>query len=286
MSLRPDGEARAWRFCLSATGHDRSVAQGLAARQKGEAVEPVVGEPFPATRDVHVIPTYWPLSESDILTVNTFLVRAAEPVLVDTGCGALGEDFVDALTALIPLDRLRWIWLTHEDRDHIGNLRRLLDLAPHVRLVASSSAVTRTEFSWSIPKDRLHVIDRGKTLHAGDRRLGALQPPLFDSPSTTGFLDQRSGVLFSSDCFGASLPSLEQAMVHSTAELPEETVAQGQLAWASSDSPWVALLDQDVFGQILDRVRRLEPSSILSSHLAPITGRRVGLEDPAPGALG
>jgi glyoxylase-like metal-dependent hydrolase (beta-lactamase superfamily II) len=238
-------------------------------------MEPTVGEPFAANPDVHVIPTYWPLSEDSVLTINAFLLHAAEPVLVDTGAGAVSADVLDALSSVLRLDRLRWIWLTHEDLDHTGTLDRLLDLAPRARIVSSSSAVTRTEFERPLPADRLHAISPGETLHVGDRTLGALQPPLFDSPATSGFLDQRSGVLFSSDCFGATLPSMAEAAVHSTAELPEDTVAEGQVAWAHSDSPWVTLLDADAFAQIVHRVRRLQPSAILSSHLAPIPAAKV-----------
>lgn len=39
----------------------------------------------------------------------------------------------------------------------------------------------------------------------GDRTLTAFKPPVFDNPATTGFHDDKSGILFSSDCFGALL---------------------------------------------------------------------------------
>lgn len=176
---------------------------------------------------------------------------------------------------VLPLDRLRWIWVTHEDLDHTGSLDRLLELAPQARLVTSSSTVTRTKFERPLPAERLHTISPGERLHVGDRALGALQPPLFDSPATTGFLDQRSGVLFSSDCFGAALPGMAEAAVRSTAELPEDMLAEGQVSWAHSDSPWVTLLDEDAFVQVLHRIRRLQPAAILSSHVSPIHAAQV-----------
>lgn len=55
-------------------------------------MEPTVGEPFAAHPDVHVIPTYWPLSEDSVLTINVFVLHAAEPVLVDTGAGAVSDE--------------------------------------------------------------------------------------------------------------------------------------------------------------------------------------------------
>jgi glyoxylase-like metal-dependent hydrolase (beta-lactamase superfamily II) len=210
-----------------------------------------------------------------VLTINVFLLQTAEPVLVDTGAGAVSNDVLDALSSLLQPHRLRWIWVTHDDLDHTGSLDRLLDLAPQARLVLSSSTVTRTQFKGPLPADRLHLISPGERLHVGDRTLGALQPPLFDSPATTGLFDQRSGVLFSSDCFGATLPGMAEAAVRSTAELAEDTVAEGLVSWAHSDSPWVTLLDEDAFAQVLHRVRRLQPTTILSAHLAPIPAAQV-----------
>lgn len=256
-------------------------------------MDPFVGEPFAATPDVHVIPTYWPVSEDSVLTINAFLLHAAEPVLVDTGAGVVSDGFVEALGSILPVERLGWIWITHEDLDHTGSLERVLRLAPEAKVVASASAVTRIEFERPLDAERHHPISPGETLVLGDRVLGAWQPPLFDSPATTGFLDRRSGALFSCDCFGASLPGVAEARVHSTADLPEDMVANGQLSWAQSDSPWVTLLDEDGLARMLRRIRVLHPTVVLSSHAAPIpeahieralaTLSRAAAADPAAG---
>ena len=39
-------------------------------------MEPFLGEPFAARRDVHVIPTYWPIPNAGVLPMNAFLVNA------------------------------------------------------------------------------------------------------------------------------------------------------------------------------------------------------------------
>lgn len=236
-------------------------------------MQPFLAEPFEAGRDVHVVPTYWPVPNAGILPMNAFVIRAAEPVLVDTGVGVLSDEFVDAVSSIVPLDELRWIWLTHEDRDHTGSLTRLLELAPQARLISNFFAVGRMMPSTPIPLDRLRVINAGETVNVGDRKLTAIRPPLFDSPATTGFLDSASGALLVSDCFGAPLPTVEEAMATSTGELDPSTVARGQLTWATVDMPWVGYVDEHVFARQLDDVRRLDPTSILSSHLPPVHGR-------------
>jgi hypothetical protein len=232
-------------------------------------MEPVVADPFVATRDVHVIPTLWPVPEVGVLPMNAFLIRAAEPVLVDTGAGVLSDQFLDAVSSLVPLHELRWIWLTHEDRDHTGSLNRLLESAPQARVIADFFAIGRMGPEQAFPLDRLRVVTPGDRVSVGDRELVAVRPPLFDSPSTTGLIDDSTGVLFSSDCFGAPLPTFEQAAVTSIGELDPQVVAQGQTSWATVDSPWVTNVDQHIFRASLDAVRRLEPTAILSFHLPP-----------------
>lgn len=254
-------------------------------------MEPFLGEPFAASRDVHVIPTYWPVPNAGVLPMNAFVVNAAEPVLVDAGVGVLSDGFIDALTSILPLDRLRWIWLTHEDRDHTGSLTRLLELAPQARLISNFFAVGRMMPETPIPLDRLRVVNRGESINVGDRNLTAIRPPLFDSPATTGFLDDATGALVVSDFLGAPLPD-DAATAHTTDAVDPETIAAGQLAWATVDMPWVSYVDEDRFARQLDDVARLRPTTVLSSHLPPVhngterllaTMRRAPLAEPVPG---
>ncbi|WP_026311381.1 oxygen-binding di-iron domain-containing protein [Parafrankia elaeagni] len=233
----------------------------------------MVLEPFAATRDVHVIPTLFPVPNVGVIPMNAFVLRAAEPVLVDTGAGVLSEQFLDALSSIMRIEDLAWIWLTHEDADHTGSLERLLELAPRARVATDFFAVGRMLPARPFPLDRLRLVTPGERLPAGDRELVALRPPLFDSPATLGLLDDSSGVLFSSDAFGAPLPTAQEAAATSIADLDPGVVAAAQAAWANVDSPWVGSVDPAVFARSLDAVRRLEPTAILSSHLPPAHGQ-------------
>lgn len=50
------------------------------------------------------------------------MIRGAEPVVVDTGCSLAREQWLANLRAVVDLDDVRWIFLSHDDHDHIGNL--------------------------------------------------------------------------------------------------------------------------------------------------------------------
>ena len=56
---------------------------------------------------------------------------------MDTGLGLAGRDFVAALAEAVDPADVRWIWLTHPDRDHTGGIFPLLDAAPQARLVTT-----------------------------------------------------------------------------------------------------------------------------------------------------
>ena len=228
--------------------------------------------PYQAAPDVHVLPTNLPLPGVGVLPVNAYVLLAEEPVLIDTGMGMDSDQFVDALTSIVDPNALRWVWLTHDDADHTGSIQRVLELAPNARLVTNGFSALRMSSWWPVPFDRVHAIRVGDRLPVGDRTLRAVAPPLYDSPLSIGLLDEATGSLFSVDSFGALLPEPTQ----DAAEVPEQALAGGMLAWATSDSPWAHLVDRRRFGDVLDGVRRLGPTRIFSSHLPAASGTSLG----------
>src|SRR5262249_7577439 len=119
-----------------------------------------------------------------------------------------------------------------------------------------------------LPMDRLYLINPGQTMSIGDRTLTAVKPPTFDNPITTGFRDDKTGVFVSSDSFGALLQNVPQ----SAADLSDEDLTQGQVFWATVDSPWLHKVDRAMFKQELDAIQQMQPSMVLSSHLPAAPG--------------
>ena len=189
-------------------------------------------------------------------------------MLIDTGIGVDGDEFMDALASIIDPAALRWVWLTHDDADHTGNIPRVLEAAPQARLVTNAFSALRMATWWPVPLDRVHAIRVGDRLPVGDRTLSAVAPPLYDNPLSIGLLDEATGSFFSVDSFGALLPEA----VEDAADVPHEALAGGMVAWATADSPWAHIVDRQRFGQVLDGVRRLQPTRILSSHLPAANG--------------
>jgi hypothetical protein len=224
--------------------------------------------PYQGSPDVHVFPANLPLPGVGVLPVNAYLLMAEEPVLIDTGIGVDGDDFIAAVGSVVDLSCLKWVWLTHDDADHTGSIQRVMEAAPNAKLVTHAMSALRMGTWWPVPMDRVHAIRFGDEIHVGDRTLTAVAPPLFDNPMSTGLLDQSTGALFSVDAFGAILPEATQ---HAS-DVPPEALAGGMVGWATSDSPWAHVTDRVKFGEVLDRVRELKPSRIFSSHLPAADG--------------
>ena len=224
--------------------------------------------PYQASSDVHVFPANLGIPGVGVLPINAFLLMAEEPVLVDTGIGMDTADFLDAVSSVVPFDEIKWVWLTHDDADHTGSIQRVMELAPNATLVCHGLAALRMSTWWPVPLHRVHAMRFGDELHVGDRTLTAVAPPLFDNPMSTGLLDQSTGALFTVDAFGALLPEATQ----SADDVPPEALAGGMVGWALSDSPWVHVTDKVKFGAVLERVRKIQPSRIFSSHLPAASG--------------
>ncbi len=105
--------------------------------------------------------------------------------------------------------------------------------------------------------------------HRATGALLAVKPPVFDNPITTGFVYDQTGVLFSSDCFGALL----QAVPSTAADLDTDLLQAGQVCSATIDSPWVHAVDRGAFSRALDQLRALEPTMVCRA------------TSPAPGAM-
>jgi len=226
-------------------------------------------ETYTAAPDIDVITSNFPIPGFGLVPINAFVIKGSEPILVDTGAAVQNGAFIPALQSVIDPAELKWLWLTHTDFDHMGSLQQLLADYPNIRVITTFLGVGIMSLVAPLPMDRVFLVNPGEAITVGDRTLTAVKPPVFDNPSTTGFFDDKSGVLFSSDCFGALL----QSVPRTAADLSDTDLLDGQVFWATLDSPWLHKVDRSAFAGELEGIRRMAPKMILSSHLPPAPGR-------------
>jgi hypothetical protein len=242
---------------------------------------------FRLNDDVTVLNDHLPIPGVGFLPVNAFVLHAQEPVVIDTGLGLPDRDFVETLKTIIDPSEVRWIWLTHPDRDHTGGLFNLLEAAPQARLITTFIGAGIMGTERPLPLDRLYLLNPGQKLDIGDRTLHAFRPALFDNPATVGFFDDRSRVCFSSDCFGAPLATVDLATSDDARNVPAADLRAAQFLWATIDSPWVHSTDPARYQSTVQAMHAIDPEVILSTHLPPAIGLGTQLFDMlslAPGA--
>ena len=217
------------------------------------------------TSDIDILSSYFPIPGFGILPVNAFLIKAREPVLVDSGLNMDREAFMREVQSVIDPADVRWLFLTHPDQDHVGSLQEMLHRSPQMKLITTFLGFGILSLFTEIQLDRVYFLNPGESIDVGDRLLTAVKPPTFDNPATTGFYDSKSRALFSSDCFGA----LMQEPAEDARDMAKDALHQGQVAWTTVDSPWLHKVDEGKFAAELNTIRQMQPDVVLSSHLPP-----------------
>jgi flavorubredoxin len=263
-------------------------------RWRQAPVDPIVPskhyEPVRIAPDTFLIRQLHSVADAPIsVYFNSLVIRGKEPVVVDTGTVANRERWMKDVFSIVEPKDVRWIYISHDDHDHTGNLREVMELCPNATLVGNWFMVERLVGDYSFPLQRMRWVEDGDSLDIGDRTLAAIRPPVFDSPVTRGLYDPKTGVYWGSDAFSA--PVIEPST--DSAELDGEFFQAGFIHFQQLVSPWLLLVDEGKFNRQVDRLANLDIRTIAMGHGPAITGSRVGealdlmrrvpsLEDPIP----
>ncbi len=196
--------------------------------------------------------------------LNSMVIAGAEPAIVDTGSVNNRSQWLDDVFGIVDPADVRWVFLSHDDSDHTGNLVSVVEACPNATLVCSWALVERFSNAFGFPLHRLRWLNDGEAIDLGDRRIIAVRPPVYDSPATRGFLDDRTGVYWGVDAFATPCPAEPVATV---ADLDPGFWAEGMAMFVHHAlSPWVGLVDRVRYAAELDRVRALGMTTIATAH--------------------
>jgi flavorubredoxin len=200
------------------------------------------------------------------VALNTMVIRAAEPVVIDTGMVENRDQYLADVFSLVEPDDIRWVFISHDDVDHTGNVNALMAAAPNATLVINWFMTERMGASLAVAPTRWRWINDGESFDVGDRRLHAVRPPVFDSPTTRGLFDPSTGVYWSADSFAT--PMLAPATT--VARFAPEFWAEGMAMFHQYVSPWFALVDDAKFQRTVSRVESLGVTTIAGCHTPTI----------------
>ena len=209
------------------------------------------------------------LGDGSALPVTTVVIRGPQPLVVGAGAAtrrAVGD--------LVPLDELRWVFLSNDRPEHTSGLSALLGAGARVevattwlnRQVLAAGGVT-------VPQDRWHQIAVGDVLDTGDRALSIERPPLHVLPTTVGLLDTSTAVLWSAECWSAPFAD-------APAILGDEHLDAWRDAFVRFHHwlcPWVHAVDPAWWQRAVDRVARRGLAAIVPAYGPVLVGDHVDM---------
>lgn len=202
--------------------------------------------------------------------LNSMVIRGDEPVIVDTGTRANRKQWLDDVFSIVEPADVRWVFLSHDDVDHTGNLAEVMEECRNATLVASWALVERASNAFEFPLERCRWVNDGESFVAGDRTLVAARPPLYDSPTTRGLYDATTGVYWAVDSFATPMPG---APVEQLADVDRAFWQSGMTMFLHHAlSPWLSIVDHDKFAATVDATRALGMTTIASAHAPVISG--------------
>lgn len=225
--------------------------------------------PYKVADETWVLPFYMDVPGLGVVYFTPMVIRAKEPIIVDCAGPVHREEYLKAAFSLVEPKDVKWIFLSHDDRDHSGNIMQVLEMCPNAKLVCNFMSVARMSEEWQLPMPRLMWLNDGDTFNAGDRTMALLRPPLFDSPTTRGLYDPKTGVYFAADCFGAIVPKTCQDV----SEVPADAYDGGFAFFNRANHPWYEFADPKKLEAVSNRIRAINPKVITTYHGPPAANR-------------
>ena len=221
----------------------------------------------------------WLIQQTQLATIgplwvylNSLVIKGPEPIIVDTGTPANRDQWLKDVFSIVDPGDVRWIFLSHDDVDHAGNLAEILEACPNAKLISTWFMIERHTSALNFPLERCRWVNDGESWRAGDRNLTAITPPLFDSPVTRGLYDDRTGVYWAVDSFATPLP----APMDDISALDTGAWQGGLEFFNRLNSPWFKMLDQDKYEQHVDRVQNLDIEVVAACHTPVIKRPQIG----------
>jgi len=199
---------------------------------------------------------------------NSLVIKGPEPIIVDTGTPSNRNQWLKDVFSIVDPGDVRWIFVSHDDVDHAGNLAAVMEACPNATLISTWFLIERHTCDFDFPLERYRWVNDGESWKAGDRTLTAIVPPLFDSPVTRGLYDDRTGVYWAVDSFATPLPG----PMDDISELGSEEWKGGLELFNTMNSPWFKMLDPDKFEKHVDRVQSLDIETLAACH-SPVIQR-------------
>ena len=128
------------------------------------------------------------------------------PLVFDSGSHLHKNQIMAELKELLGDTAPAYIFLTHTELPHTGNIKTILDTWPNAKLVVSSAILPHVELPWWVTEDQVRYGYPGTVEIYGGREIALMDGFLKDQPGTHWMYDRWTQTLFTADAFGYMIP--------------------------------------------------------------------------------
>ncbi len=135
-------------------------------------------------------------------TYNSYVVKGEKNALIDTSHAKFKELYFQELEKVIDPQTIDYLIISHTEPDHSGLVKDLLEIAPHITVVASKVAIQFLE--GFVHKDfKRQIVKNGDRIDIGKGHIFEfINAPNLHWPDTIFSYDHGTNTLFTCDAFG------------------------------------------------------------------------------------
>ena len=130
------------------------------------------------------------------------LLNNQRPILIDCGSHLHRTPMMQELAEVLDGGNPDYIFLTHSELPHAGNLAAVVQKWPAIRVMVSNIMLPYIEVLPVLPLEQLIQVVPGTTLTFPNRTLTFVDALLKDQPGSQWIYDSRTRTLFTGDGFG------------------------------------------------------------------------------------
>lgn len=196
------------------------------------------------------------------LPVMSMVLRGEEPMLIDTLAGVHRETFLEEAFALVEPEDVKWLFISHEDRDHTGSIMQVLEKCPNCKLITNFLMLGKLGEEFTIDPHRVHLLNDGDQLDIGDRIVTGLRPPLYDSSASMGLWDPKTEIYFAADCFGV----VAEECPEYTDQYSDSVFEDAFFFMNRANHIWFEHVREEALAAGAERIKSLGAKMIVSGH--------------------
>lgn len=138
------------------------------------------------------------------VSYNSYIILDKQTAVLDTVDAAFGTQFVDNIRYLLNGRKLDYLVVNHMEPDHCGNIERLLEIYPELKIIGNKKTFAFLEqFYTADYSQHYYLTGKDEIIDLGEHKLEFVSAPMVHWPEVTLAYESTKKILFSADAFGS-----------------------------------------------------------------------------------